>query len=487
MSVRRCDVLGTLLPGFVGEELPEWLDLLLREGLGGVCLFGSNVATDAQVAALTSAVRAANPDAIIAIDEEGGDVTRVHHETGAPYPGNALLGRLGATGGSAELTAATARSIGWHLRSLGVNLAFAPVVDINSNSDNPVIGVRSFGADPTQVATHGTAWVRALQATGVGATAKHFPGHGDTSLDSHLALPVVDRTLAELRERELIPFEAVIEDGVDAVMTSHILVPRLDPDNPATMSGAVLRQILREELGFDGLIVSDALDMKGASAKIGIPAAAVRSLAAGVDLLCLGTDSSAAQLDAIIGAVTDAVETGELSAERVADAASRTRRLAVQLADRARRAPVPAPLPAPDLDLGVIAGGFDLSEHADAWIAAAGGEYDVVRIENSHTIAVGRTPWGPFAAGADAAAIVTPNHADEPYAAPGFVAVVGRDLHRRPYARSYIETMRARLGDRLLVVDMGWPAEDRAFADVATFGATRLDGAALNHLLGGNR
>jgi beta-N-acetylhexosaminidase len=491
----RSEILGTLLPGFVGTELPDWLAALLREGLGGVCLFGMNIESREQTATLTAAILAANPDAIIAIDEEGGDVTRLYYDRGAPYPGNALLGRIGEL----ALTERTARAVGWQLREVGVNVTFAPDADVNSNPDNPVIGVRSFGTDPVEVADHTAAWVGALQATGVGAAAKHFPGHGDTAQDSHLALPVVDRSLDELAARELVPFRSAIEAGTELIMTSHILLPQLDGAHPATMSAPVLEGVLRDRLGFTGVIVSDALDMAGASGSIGIPAAAVRALAAGVDLLCIGTENTAEQLEEIAAAIAGAVASGALGAQRVTDAAARVRRLAGRLAARAEAAPLPAtPIPEPRYELEEIAGGFDLSQHALKWIAAAAGRYSLVAIESVTNMAVGEAPWGPFAAGAKAALVVGPGRqsGETPGAAPGGtadrggvlpqgpVAIVGKDLHRRPYAREFVDRARAAAGASVLVVDMGWAAEDRAYADIATFGASRLAGHALLRVLG---
>ncbi|HMH59136.1 MAG TPA: glycoside hydrolase family 3 N-terminal domain-containing protein, partial [Galbitalea sp.] len=207
----------------MGPTLPDWLAARLRDGLAGVCLFATNIESPAQLRALTDAIRDANPLALIAIDEEGGDVTRLYSSSGSPYPGNALLGRIN----DVEFTTAVATSVVWELRRAGVNLNFAPDVDINSNPDNPVIGTRSFGATADVVSRHTTAWVDGLQQTAVAASVKHFPGHGDTATDSHLALPVVDRSLAELRVRELVPFDAAIQAGTMTVMTSHILLPQL--------------------------------------------------------------------------------------------------------------------------------------------------------------------------------------------------------------------------------------------------------------------
>src|SRR6201996_3008469 len=298
------DAHAVLLPGFDGFELPDWLEKRLRDGLGGVCLFSMNIESPEQLRALTAAIYAANPLALIAIDEEGGDVTRLHSAEGSPFPGNAILGRID----DVERTRAVATTVGEQLREAGVNLNFAPDVDINSNANNPVIGIRSFGADAALVARHSAAWVEGLQSTGVAASVKHFPGHGDTSTDSHLSLPVVDRSLDELRERELVPFVASVVAGTDTVMTSHILLPQVDPDNPATLSRPILQGLLRDELGFTGVIVSDALDMTGASGKTGIPIAAVRAIDAGVDLLCIGTRNTDEQMDEIEAEIARALD-----------------------------------------------------------------------------------------------------------------------------------------------------------------------------------
>ena len=256
-GVADLPVLTTLLPGFLGTRLPGWVRDRLQGGLGGVCLFGPNIDSFPQLRALTDAIYAANPHALIAIDEEGGDVTRLFHQVGSPFPGNAVLGRID----DLSATRNAAAQIGWELRRAGVNVNYAPDADINSNPDNPVIGVRSFGISPERVAEHTAAWIAGLQSTGVAASGKHFPGHGDTSQDSHVSLPVVDRSLEELRQRELVPFAAAIDAGTRLVMTSHILLPQLDAEHPATLSSDILTGLLRGELGFSGVIVSDALDL----------------------------------------------------------------------------------------------------------------------------------------------------------------------------------------------------------------------------------
>lgn len=477
-STRTGHILGTLLPGFLGPTLPGWLASLLRRGLAGVCLFGQNIETPAQTRRLTDAIVAANPDAIIAIDEEGGDVTRLHYRTGSPYPGNAVLGRLD----DRSLTRASGAEVGQALREAGCNVTFAPSVDINSNPDNPVIGVRSFGTDPARVAAHGAAWIEGLQTSGVAATAKHFPGHGDTDADSHVALPRVDRSLAALNDREIVPFRAAIRAGTELVMTSHILLPQLDPDRPATMSPVILGS-LRDDLGFDGVIVTDALDMAGAQAALdpaspqGLPGAALASLAAGCDLLCLGTENTQDEVDRIVAAVTAATKLDQEILDRVADAADRVRRLGEKL--HARRQDRVAALPRAVDEESVVAAfelqpGVRIPRLSDA---------TVIRVEADASLAIGRTPWAPNLSAAAENLVIDPRRDEVPtLSRERPIIVLGRNLHRDEAMAKIIERLR-RDHDQTLVVEMGWPSDDRRYADLATFGASTLVGDALTRYL----
>ncbi|GAA3859643.1 glycoside hydrolase family 3 protein [Leifsonia kafniensis] len=493
-SLRRI-VSTTLMPGFVGTTLPDWLERRLRNGLGAVCIFGQNIVSSEQLRRLATAILTANPLAVIAIDEEGGDVTRLYQGLGSPYPGNAILGRLD----DVSYTEEVGRLVGWELRKAGCTLTFAPDVDINSNSDNPVIGVRSFGVDPIKVGAHSAAWVRGLQATGIAASPKHFPGHGDTALDSHLAMPIVDLSLETLRERELVPFRAAIAAGAKTIMTSHILLPQVDPANPATLSSVILDGLLRTELGFKGVIVSDAIDMTGASGILGIPAAAAAALAAGCDLLCIGTENTDAQLDEIEAAVIAAVEAGTLSRSRLADAAERVIRLAEETCADFDRIPITdyaLAMEEPSFDTKRIAASFGLNDLAKNWIAQTPDTFSVVRLETAMNIAVGQAPWGPFAeldaspdsdlAEAWRTRPVVSRTADDQHeimlAAHAPVLVIGKDNHRHPFVRDVIDALRAEERE-VLVVDMGWPSDDLAYADIATFGASRLAGRALLELL----
>lgn len=355
---------GVLLPGFTGtDDLPAWLVDAARDGLAGVVLFGHNTPDVATTARLTARLRGASPDLLVAVDEEGGDVSRLEAATGSSLPGNAALGLVDDVAVTEEVGAALGRL----LTATGVDLDLAPDLDVNSDPDNPVIGVRSFGADPTLVARHGAAFVRGLHAGGAGACGKHFPGHGATNVDSHLALPVVDASLDELRARDLPPFVATMapddEAGdalLDAVMTAHVVVPALGA-LPATLEPAV--GALVRELGFDGPIVTDALDMGAVAtyaagdtvtssraddaAPHGIGEVAVRAVEAGADLLCLGT--TVGRDDEVLfrqaqRALVDAVASGRVTVERLRASAARTARtLAAVRARQAASGIVPSP------------------------------------------------------------------------------------------------------------------------------------------------
>ncbi|MDR2255465.1 MAG: hypothetical protein LBE25_05650 [Arthrobacter sp.] len=457
-------IAGTLMPGFQGLTVPAWIEAALADGLASVCLYGANLDTPEQLAALAGRLRSLSPGALITLDEEGGDVTRLHYLTGSPQPGNAVLGRLddeAATASSAALIAA-------ELAGLGLNLDLAPDADVNSSPQNPVIGSRSFGAEPELVARHTVAWVSGLQGAGVAACVKHFPGHGDTTADSHLAMPRIDVDLETLHARELVPFRAAIAAGVATVMTSHILVPALDPSGPATFSRAILTDLLRDELGFEGVIVTDALDMKGASGEVGIPEAAVRALIAGADLLCLGSETSPELYAQVLDAVGLAVREARLPLERLRDAAGRTARLAAAypaVDDAAPAGSVPS--------AATIASAFRLGPAVAGWVCDPA-PAAVVQFENEANMAVGFVPWGAGAAGVPLTqATAVPSGAK--------VALVARGLDAAHPAWELASRLEA-AGHRVLVTECGWPRNERP--DVVTFGASRAVGEALVLALG---
>ncbi len=319
MALRR-QIGQLLIAGFHGQQLPVELRSLAREfGLGGVILFARNIAEPEQVAELADDASRllADPPLWVSVDQEGGRVARLK----APFtewPPMATLGRSG----DPALTERFARALASELRAVGITLDFAPVLDIHTNPRNPVIGDRALAETAAEVARLGSVIVRALQAEGVAACGKHFPGHGDTSADSHHELPLVEHPPERLREVEFAPFRAAIEAGVATIMTAHVFVPSLDEERPATLSARVVTNLLRQELGFEGVIVSDDLEMKAIAATHSVPDAAVMAIEAGCDalLICSGdVDIQAAALEAIIHAIEDK----RLPATRVEDALKR--------------------------------------------------------------------------------------------------------------------------------------------------------------------
>lgn len=473
--------LRVLLASFDGPTLPTWAADLLGEGLGGMCLYGSNVVDLGQIAQLTAAVHAARPSAITSLDEEGGDVTRLHYRTGSPHAGHAVLGRVDDVG----LTRAVARDVGHQLRAHGVDLDLGPVADVNTAPDNPVIGVRSFGADPELVARHVDAWVHGVQEGGAGACLKHFPGHGDTTVDSHLDLPAVDVPLEVLRRRELVPFVAGTAAGAVAVMTSHVVVRALDAQLPATLSADVTR-LLREDVGFEGLLVSDALDMRGASGGRGIPAAAVLALAAGVDLLCLGSEFTLQRIEDVVSAVEQAVADGTLPLERLADAAARVDSAGERLADLRGRAAGTDPDSRASEEAARRA--LDVPDELGAVERA-----HVLRLVTASNEAVGRAPWGLPAEGRvlDGGSPRDVHDGDRPWedlddADDRPLVVLARDVHRHAWVRDAVQHLVTRRPDAV-VVDLGWPGPDDdaglGTRLVRTWGASAVSGRALDERL----
>ncbi|SED79419.1 glycoside hydrolase family 3 N-terminal domain-containing protein [Ruania alba] len=332
MGALRRAVHAVLLPGFSGTEVPGWVSG--ADGLAGVLLFAQNTPDLATTARLTADLRRQHPDLLVAIDEEGGNVTRLQADTGSLLPAPAALGAVD----DADLTEACARAMGGLIAACGIDLTFAPVLDVAARDDNPVIGARAFGGDPDLVSRHGRAVVRGLRSAGVLSGGKHFPGHGDTNVDSHLALPRLDVSEQILQARDLPPFHAAIAEGIDTLMVGHLMVPALDTEAPASLSTAILARA--RELGFTGPLVTDALDMQAVAAD-GVGAACVRALAAGADLLCLGSTAEIADDGAhfaqVVATVEAAVREGRLSEARLQEAAARV----ASLRRRGPAAPVP--------------------------------------------------------------------------------------------------------------------------------------------------
>jgi beta-N-acetylhexosaminidase len=293
-------VCGSLvIGGFAGTSLPQSFARALRgRRRGGAIFFKRNVEGGvAQVAALAREVHSASEDTpLVGIDQEGGRVARLR----APLLEVPSM-RTIASWGDADCARRIAHAVGAELRALGFTIDFAPVLDVNTCAENPVIGDRAFGSDAGTCARFGEAWIRGLQSAGLLACGKHFPGHGDTSTDSHVDLPVVNQPAARIDAVELAPFRAAIAAGVTSMMTAHVVYPAIDPDCPATLSAGVCTG-LRERLGFDGMLVSDDLEMQAISSRWSTGDAAVQAVAAGCDalLVCWSDEKQEQAVDALV-------------------------------------------------------------------------------------------------------------------------------------------------------------------------------------------
>jgi len=300
--------------GFHGKSVSDDLRRLLSRGVGGVVFFSRNVGEPAEVAELTSAIKQqAERPLVIALDQEGGKVARLRRGF-SELPPMRALGEIA----SPRLAREVGALLGRELRAVGFDMNYAPVLDVDTNPENPVIGSRSFGRTPELVSELGVALAEGLESAGVAACGKHFPGHGDTQQDSHLELPRLAHSLERLEQVELKPFAAAIAAGIPALMTAHVIFEPLDAVFPATMSRAVLAGLLREKLGYDGLVVSDDLEMRAIADHFGVETAVLRGLDAGVDqFLCCHTAELA---ERAIEAVVHAVERGAISRETLAAA-----------------------------------------------------------------------------------------------------------------------------------------------------------------------
>ena len=449
-----------VFPGFKGATVPDWLRRELEGGLGGVVLFAFNVRDPEQLAALTESLRAERDGLVVSVDEEGGDVTRLEAVRGSSFPGNLALGAVD----DVELTRRVAAAIGGELASVGVNMNLAPVADVVVDPAAAIVGVRSFGSDPKLVARHVAAYVEGLQETGVAACAKHYPGHGEVTGDSHLELPTADIDRETLVTRALPPFAAAVDAGVQAVMTAHIRFPAID-DQPATISGPLIN-LLRTELGFDGVVMTDALEMRAIAGTVGLEGGAVQAVAAGADALCLGAERSPEEVACVREALVAAAREGRLSEERLHEAAGRVAELAAWAS---------SPRPRHDLEAGADAARQALRAEGDLSLAP---RPLVVELWPEATIAAGPAHHG---LGELLGAETVRLHEGEtfpPLDDPGRAVVVVRDAHRHAWQRELAPA-------GVVVVETGVPAwrPPDARGYVVTYGAGRANLAAAAELL----
>ncbi|MFD0479374.1 glycoside hydrolase family 3 protein [Nonomuraea thailandensis] len=450
-------------------------------------LFSRNIADPGQVAELTAALRAENPSVLVGTDEESGEVTRLEVATGSSRPGAYALGVVD----DVALTESLARDLGGDLARAGITIDFAPSADVNSNPDNPVIGLRAFGADPVLVARHTRAFVRGLQSAGVAASAKHFPGHGDTAVDSHHGVPVVAESGIE---DALHPFREAIDEGVKVVMTGHLLVPSYDAERPATLSPKVLTGLLREELGFDGLIITDGIEMAAVSGAYGIGGASARAIAAGADAICVGGErADEATAAGIRDAIAAAVAAGLLPEERLADAARRVRELASWATSSG--SPVPA-----DGRIGLAAArrAIRVTRRSTAPVLPIEEAPYVVELAPVMNLAIDKnTPWGVgeplrrLLPGTEVARL-SAGQATGPalervigLAAGRPLVVVVRDVHRYAWQSEALRHLLSARTDAV-VVEMGLPARsDLGAVHLATYGSAGVCGQAAAEALTG--
>lgn len=314
-----------LIVGLEGYEMDENARTMIEKNhIGGFILYGSNVENSSQLLSLINTLKRANAanriSLFISVDEEGGRISRMPKGF-RKLPSNREIGKQN----SADLSRRIGRLLADEVKAFGYNMDYAPVLDINSNPKNPVIGDRAFGSKSEIVSKLGVETMKGIQEGGVIPVVKHFPGHGDTSVDSHIGLPQVENDLERLKSFELIPFEQAIKNGADAIMVAHILLPKLDEENPATLSKAIISDLLRKQLDFDGVVITDDMTMGAIIENYDIGSAAVKSVAAGSDIVLVahGYDNGSK----VLGSLKDAVSSGLISEARINESVYRILKL----------------------------------------------------------------------------------------------------------------------------------------------------------------
>lgn len=496
----RALVAGVLWPGFLGTSAPDWLLRELDGGLAGAVYFGHNIdASDAaQLPTLSQQLLDARGGVLLGVDEEGGTVTRLEAAHGSTLPGAAQLGRLD----DEDVTRAVGAELGRRVRASGANVVLAPVADVNTNPRNPVIGVRSFGATPGLVSRHVASSVTGIQSRAVAACVKHYPGHGDTSVDSHHGLPRVELDLSVVEAEHLPPFQAAIDAGVAAVMTSHVVLPAFG-ELPATLNPRILGSL--RERGFGGAIVTDALDMAAIRAEYGAGRGAVLAIAAGADLLCIGNPSHlgpkkgatddeadyAEVLDALLAALDD----GSLPIAAVERASRAVAGLSEWVSDRQRETPFDA-APAAGFDAArvvreaiVVSGDvglggrdlavLDLRDRASIAVASTADPFTAALAARSDCVRVGAGPLG----GRDVVGVLSDALAGIP-AERTIVALVDAVQPGSPQRRALGMLAAARPAS--VVVNAGLPAQERlSLPTVDAYGVSRLTAEVVAGLVAG--
>ena len=439
-------ILSTFSPGFGGAVVPEWIKPWLEKGLGSVTLFASNTPNFEVTTKLIKELRSYNPHVIITIDEEGGDVTRLFVREGSRYPTPALLGQCD----DEELTYSSYHSMGTVLRELGIDMTYAPVADVVAFENNPIVGVRSFGMSTDIVTRHVGQAVRGLQNAGVGACVKHFPGHGAVLEDSHHDLPHIKMGLAEYESQHILPFKQAVNSGVAGVMIGHLIIEALDKKLPASLSGKVIQEYLRGILKFDGLVVSDALDMGAIGGPAKIHESALKALTAGTDLLCFsGMGDQSQFVLSSFDWIKSAIDSGSLSITSLQESEKRITDWRQKINSKSAISPL--------IDFKELIRGFEISGSVEL----DAGVINLVEIGTKPTIAAGDVSWGMHRE-LRAVGIACDIHASDAESLSTKKLVVAfRDAYRDAPLLATLNRLYDRYPEAIFI-DMGWPTREFA-------------------------
>lgn len=463
-------ILKTFSPGFGGSGIPEWLKPWLENGLGSVTLFASNTPNFETTQNLIKDLRSYNPEILIAIDEEGGDVTRLFVREGSKYPTPALLGQCD----NEDLTYRSYNSMGAELRDLGIDITYAPVADVVAVENNPIVGVRSFGMSTDVVSRHVIQAVHGLQDAGVSACIKHFPGHGAVVEDSHHDLPFIKMGLAEYESSHIRPFRDSIASGTDAIMIGHLVAESIDKENPASLSSAVIRDYLRGKLKYDGLVVTDALDMGAIGGPSKIHESALNALMAGANLLCFsGMGDQSQFVSSSFDWIKAAVEKEVLPIEFL--------NVSAGIASKLRAARIDKQAPTSLFNFQEIIKGFEISGMVDL----PAGKVNLVEIGTKPTIAAGDVSWGMHRE-LRAVGISCDIHASDADSLSSKKLVVAfRDAYRDAPLLATLNRLSERFPDAIFL-DMGWPTREFSPRNlIRTFGSSAVISRAAAHRIRG--
>lgn len=437
-------ILSTFSPGFGGTSIPEWIKPWLENGLGSVTLFASNTPNFEATFDLITQLRSYNPQVLVSIDEEGGDVTRLFVREGSRYPTPALLGQCD----DEELTMRSYNSMGRILKDLGIDITYAPVADVVACENNPIVGVRSFGMSTDVVTRHVVAAVRGLQNAGIGACVKHFPGHGAVLEDSHHDLPRIRSTFSDYESHHIRPFIEAFKSSVSMVMLGHLIVESLDPKLPASLSPKLIKEYLRGTLGFNGLVVTDALDMGAIGGPTKIHESALKALVAGADLLCFSGMGDQSQFVASsLARVSQAIENGELGLDSLEEQVGRVKNW--------KHPKVVELLVRKEIDVRELIQGFEISGSVEL----SSEPINVVEIGTKPTIAAGDVSWGIHRE-LRMAGIACDIHASDSQSLSSKRLVVAfRDAYRDEALLATLNNLVLRHPNAIFI-DMGWPTRE---------------------------